>query len=361
MGCCFSHDSSREELIGPHRPQTNDGATSSFQPHVASNNNTIVSPSYLQAHISNIYQSPTSTNRLTRSQWRNQEQVSHNRPKPYFEAYNRFQPFVTGTNNTTVSSSSLRAHNWNSYHAPPSRNYSRLASSQRIINRSHSSYSLVKTVESTLHKSVLQLTVEWDHMNASSEFELCLLLSDTTEYEEILRLFKKTTQKQFMVEKIYRVQNPYLLGCYLLKKQEMESRYGYVAEEYLFHGTKEENKDKICRNNFDWRNHGRSAGNTFGKGVSFTPISCYASHYSDKHSSQRLMFVSKVLIAHETVGHKSMKIPPLFAYRQCLRYDTTTKENRHVIVKYSDNEFYPAYIVYYTGQYEKKEQGQLRL
>ncbi|XP_046996993.1 protein mono-ADP-ribosyltransferase PARP11-like [Schistocerca americana] len=357
MGCCFSRDSSNEEVTVPHRPL----ATNSFQPYAATNYDITVSLPSVRANSSGFHHAPTSINnsRLARSQQTNQEPARPKRPKTYFEGNNQFQPSVTSSNNIIVSPS-LQAPNSNSYYAPTSTRQSRVTNTQCIVSRGYPSHSLTRTVESTLHKSVLKLTVGWDHMNASSEFELQLLLSDTTEYKEILWLFKKTTQKQFMVEKIYRVQNPYLLGCYSLKKEEIQSRYGSVTEEYLFHGTKEQNKDNICRNNFDWRKHGKSVGNIFGQGVSFTPISCYASHYSDSCNTQRMMIVSKVLIAKETVGNKYMKIPPQFDYMQCLRYDTATKENRHVIVKFSDNEFYPTYVIYYTGQYEKKEQKPIR-
>lgn len=327
MGCCFSRDCSDEEITRPHTPRTHYGATGSFQPYVSSNNNIIVQPPSLETSNRNFYHARTSTNSSRGSHRSNREPFKSNR-------------------------------DWNSYHSPTSANYSRLPRPRKIPNAGYKGYSLVKTVESEIHKSVLRLALEWDYMNTNSDFELCLLSSDTTEYEEILRMFKKTTQKHFMVERIYRVQNPYLLGCYLLKKLEIESRYGYVDEEYLFHGTKDDNIEKICKNNFDWRQHGKSAGNTFGKGVSFTPISCYASHYSDKRDYRRIMIVSKVLISHETIGTSYMKLPPVFAYRESLRYDTAIKENRHVIVKFSDNEFYPSYIVCYTGQYQKNEQNE---
>lgn len=356
MGCCFSHDSN-EEHTTHHRPQTYHGANNSIQPYVVSNDSIIVSSPSLPVYNNNCSHAATTTDNpiLARILQDNQKRITPIRPKTRFEADKRFKATAISANKGTDSPSSLQAHNSNSYNEPTSTRHSGRMGSHGNFRGGYSVHLLDKTRESTLHKSVLKLTFEWDHMNDSSEFELCLLHCGSTEYEEIFKLFKKTTQRQFMVEKIYRIQNPYLLGCYLLKKQELESRYGSVSEEFLFHGTKEENKDKICQNNFDWRMHGKSVGNMFGKGISFTPISCYASHYSEKCNTRRLMLVSKVLIAKETVGHRHMNIPPVFDDTQCLRYDTATKENRHVIVKFSDNEFYPSYIVYYTGQYERKE------
>ncbi|XP_049812269.1 protein mono-ADP-ribosyltransferase PARP12-like [Schistocerca nitens] len=287
----------------------------------------------------------------------NGEPIRPYQPQTYFEAKKRYEPSVPSNYNVRVLPSSSQEYNSFSYYASTLPNHSTLSNLQYVGSGHNQRYSLVKTADSTLHKSVLQLTVEWDPMDANSEFQLYLLPFGTWEYEEIFRLFKRTTQRQFMVHKIYRVQNPYLLGCYLLKKEEMKSRYRYVTEKYLFHGTKEVNKDSICKNNFDWRKHGHSVGNIFGKGVSFTPISCYASHYSDNGNTQRMMFVSKVLIAKEIVGNKDMVLPPVFDYGRCLRYDTATKHNGQVIVKFSDCEFYPSYIVYYTGQYVRRDKG----
>jgi hypothetical protein len=175
----------------------------------------------------------------------------------------------------------------------------------------------------------------------------------TEEYNTVAQLFKKTTQKRFKVVQIERIQNPYLLGCYLLKKSEMECMpYGYVEEKRVFHGTKQSNVHSICENNFDWRLHGDSTGNRYGKGVSFSPISYYASHYSDKNATVKVMFLVRVLISKITVGHGNMTIPPLvwhgINHDSTLRYDTTQKENGHVIVKFSDNEYYPEYLIHYT-------------
>jgi hypothetical protein len=173
----------------------------------------------------------------------------------------------------------------------------------------------------------------------------------TQEYNTVAQLFKKTTQKRFKVVQIERIQNPYLLGCYLLKKSEMECMLGYVEERRVFHGTKKSNVHSICENNFNWRLHGDSTGNRYGKGVSFSPISYYASHYSDKHATVKVMFLARVLISNVTAGHGNMTIPPLIEHgynHSTLRYDTAQKENGHVIVKFSDNEYYPEYLIHYT-------------
>ncbi|KAF2905506.1 hypothetical protein ILUMI_00672 [Ignelater luminosus] len=163
----------------------------------------------------------------------------------------------------------------------------------------------------------------------------------SAEYKKIEKQFRRTNKKFFRVFRIERVENPYLLAGYLLKKEELLGRHGFTKEELLFHGTKEQNIDNICKENLNWRLHGKGTGHIFGKGVSFTPISNYATHYCDKHSSIKVMLLMKVLVSNSCLGNSQMDIPPN-------GFDTSRKGNGHVIVKYYDNEFYPAYKIYFT-------------
>lgn len=109
----------------------------------------------------------------------------------------------------------------------------------------------------------------------------------------------------------------------------------------LFHGTDRKNLGSICTNNFNWRRYGKNKGHRFGKGVSFSPISFYATHYGDQDIKKRVMIVAKVLVGNDTIGNKNIDFPPF-------PYDTTTNFKKDVYVKYVDNEFYPAYIIHYS-------------
>jgi poly [ADP-ribose] polymerase 7/11/12/13 len=209
---------------------------------------------------------------------------------------------------------------------------------------------------SPLHRTVLQqpLAANWYPMSSNSVFIKVVVEQDTREYNTVRNLFKKTTQKQFQIVQIERIQNPYLLGCYLLKKNEMEGLPGNdVKESRVFHGTKKSNVQSICENNFNWRLHGSGTGNRYGQGVSFSPISYYASHYSDKKAEVKVMFLVRVLISNCTVGDGNMTIPPLVRHidnrNNTQRYDTAQKEGGHVIVKFCDSEYYPEYLIHYTG------------
>lgn len=253
-----------------------------------------------------------------------------------------------------------RARSW--YEDPTHVQYQQYAASQRqklqVEERKRQSMEeaqlpcIISVSSRPLHRAVLQqpLAVNWVPVT-NSVFISTHVEQHTPEYNTVTKLFKATTKKGFNVIQIERVQNPYLLGCYLLKKNEMECMPGsYVTENRVFHGTKQSNVSSICENNFDWRLHGDSTGNRYGKGVSFSPISYYASHYSDKNAAVKVMFLARILISNTIEGHGNMIIPPLMSYNHnnTLRYDTSQKENGHVIVKFSDNEYYPEYLIHYN-------------
>lgn len=264
---------------------------------------------------------------------------------------------------SSAQSASSHARSW--YEDPTSVQHQQYVTSQRqklleeerrrqSVENARLQY-IVSVSSRPLHRAVLQqpLAVNWVPMTSNSAFIRTDVNQDAQEYNTVKKLFKTTTKKEFNVIRIERIQNPYLLGCYLLKQIEMECMPGsYVTEKRVFHGTKQSNINSICENNFDWRLHGDSTGNRYGKGVSFSPISYYASHYSDKNSAVKVMFLARVLISNIIEGHGDMIIPPLIAYtnnyKNTLRYDTSQKENGHVIVKFSDNEYYPEYLIHYT-------------
>ncbi|XP_054264764.1 homeobox protein 2-like [Macrosteles quadrilineatus] len=164
------------------------------------------------------------------------------------------------------------------------------------------------------------------------------------EGKSVQRYFHRSSQSRefsLRITGIERIENPFMHSCYQLKKQEMESRNEHVDELYLYHGTKEEHLNGILDNNLNWRLCKEK--HKFGEGVSFSPFATYSSHYSDR-TSVKFMLLFKVLTSHSITGSPDMKIPPII---QNVVYDTSIKDDTSVIVKYSDNEFYPLYKITY--------------
>ncbi|KAJ8960269.1 hypothetical protein NQ318_003994 [Aromia moschata] len=191
----------------------------------------------------------------------------------------------------------------------------------------------------------IQSPCTWKPKGHKKVYNLVTLNDNSREYIIVESLFDETMTKCYTVDKIRRVENPYLYAQYQLKRIQKLNKYPSLQEMELFHGTEEKNISSICKNNFNWRLSGSSVGHRFGRGVSFSPSSTYSSHYPPEDDFDfcytRIMFVADVLIGSACTGDKNMKVPR----KPC---DTSQKPDGQVIVKYEDNDFYPKYIIYYS-------------
>jgi hypothetical protein len=179
----------------------------------------------------------------------------------------------------------------------------------------------------------------WSYMSPTKDVLLVPLSACSTEYTEVMQTINRTFQHK--IDSIVRVQNPYLWGSYLLKKEEYLQRglFGLV-EQKLFHATAAENVMSVVQNNFDWRRTRRSK---YGRGVSFSPSAGYGNTYCNQNVGvRRALILSRVLVKMQIKGGYSTKVPPP-------SYDTTVGKSGTVVVKYCDNEFYPEYVAYYTN------------
>lgn len=101
----------------------------------------------------------------------------------------------------------------------------------------------------------------------------------------------------------------------------------------------------VVGDNFDWR---LCENSKFGKGVYFATNSHYASHYPQRaDSGEKVMVVAYVLVSRRQTlsrkgNHNHVTVPQP-------GYDSTRNEGGQVLVKYDDNEFYPAYVVWYEN------------
>lgn len=220
----------------------------------------------------------------------------------------------------------------------------RLGSSNRNIT-SNNYLTSQNTINATArHSAALKINIErslknpliCDTFASTKVVTFTLLAQYDPEYLKVTRMI--TNKKNFKVDNIEKIENPYLLKAYQLKKEEKLNQFPYLQERLLFHGTKQSNVDEICKMNFNWR---LCQTHKYGKGVSFSPNSTYASNYSDKYVRNKVMIVAKVLIGKSCAGDEFMVIPPD-------GYDTSHKgDEQIVIVKYEDNEFCPVYKINY--------------
>lgn len=81
--------------------------------------------------------------------------------------------------------------------------------------------------------------------------------SDVPVYDpEYSFVLEKFGTRNFDINEIRKIENPFLLLRYELKKYQYKVTHGKVTEMDLFHATSELNIPGICEKNFDWRLRG---------------------------------------------------------------------------------------------------------
>ncbi|KAK7866681.1 hypothetical protein R5R35_003225 [Gryllus longicercus] len=180
----------------------------------------------------------------------------------------------------------------------------------------------------------------WEPM--TSEMKLFHLSETSKEFKNVVRKVNRTLNVP--VKSVLRIENPYLWGCYQLKKLEYITNEVPVREMELFHCTAQTNIPSIATNNLNWRKCIRSR---FGEGISFSPSAAYANYYANQEiGMDRALILTTVLVGREILGEKTMSHPPkLFDTSFGRKYGETI-----VYVKYCDYEFYPSYVAYYTNK-----------
>jgi len=183
----------------------------------------------------------------------------------------------------------------------------------------------------------------WEYMSTGTDVLLVELRKGWQEYKSVMREVDLRFKPGYGPEEVVRVQNPYLWGCYLLKKDECIKRSGCsVTEEVLYHATSESNIGSITKDNLDWR---RSVRTKFGQGVSFSPSATYANTWCNRSiGCNRALVVARVLVGNSHVGCYGTILPHQ-------GYDTTVGNGGQVYVKYYDHEFYPEHVVYYSDNH----------
>ncbi|CAG0887443.1 unnamed protein product [Darwinula stevensoni] len=126
----------------------------------------------------------------------------------------------------------------------------------------------------------------------SSKFRLVTLSPTSQEHMDVASLFQEAGVG---IQKVIRVQNPYLWEVYQSKKlillsTDFKNDPSMLNEKFLFHGTIATNIPAICEQNFDWRLHGTSHASLYGQGVYFATDPKLSMKYARGGSC---MFVAK--------------------------------------------------------------------
>ena len=133
----------------------------------------------------------------------------------------------------------------------------------------------------------------------------------------------------------------------------LASKKSFINEKRLFHGTSPSAVEAICKQNFDWRLHGKNA-TKYGEGSYFALNSWYSDAYATQDdNSSKFMFVAKVLVGSYTVGQSSYRRPPQKDPRNPTSdlYDSCVDDTSSpsIFVLFDTDQFYPEYIIEYCA------------
>ncbi|XP_042206479.1 protein mono-ADP-ribosyltransferase PARP12-like isoform X2 [Homarus americanus] len=191
------------------------------------------------------------------------------------------------------------------------------------------------------------LPAHWIPMgNHQTHFPVTLVPNDK-EFLEVagrVRLMLPTAN----IQKIQRLQNPYLWHLLQNKKADLSQRYdeNQLNFQKLFYGTDPSKIDTICKENIDWQ-HGTTFQQDYGKGAYFSNSAAVArSHCTVDGNGHFFVLLAGVIIGTVTKGTPTLTRPPtnLSTGKQ---YDTTVDDVHAptIFVKYDKGEYYPEYII----------------
>ncbi|XP_043988454.1 poly(ADP-ribose) polymerase family member 14-related sequence 1 [Gambusia affinis] len=186
----------------------------------------------------------------------------------------------------------------------------------------------------------------WDAMPAGKTCHSVSLQTASSEYAEVLNLFKATCNRA--VSKIERIQNPTLWKSLQIKKQEMEVRNNHQNnEKRLFHGTSEDTVPIINERGFNRSYAGKNAA-CYGNGSYFAVKANYSAQdtYSRPNANgEKFMYLCRVLTGDYTLGQQTMIAPPakgnLGIYDSVVDNATTPS----MFVVFHDTQAYPEYLI----------------
>uniref|UniRef100_A0A674JBP7 Poly [ADP-ribose] polymerase n=1 Tax=Terrapene triunguis TaxID=2587831 RepID=A0A674JBP7_9SAUR len=198
-------------------------------------------------------------------------------------------------------------------------------------------------------KQLVAFPKEWCDMK-QERVKVVMINTTQQEYQDVQKKFLKTCST-FKIEKIERVQNPYLWQTYQIKKQSLDKKNGNtINETLLFHGTPSSSLSTINYNGFNRGFAGINAA-VIGKGTYFAADASYSAQ--DTYSSpdvngRKYMYLARVLTGIYCTGKAGLITPPAKNIADPTDlYDSVTDNMGHpsMFVIFNDIQAYPEYLI----------------
>ena len=200
---------------------------------------------------------------------------------------------------------------------------------------------------------------EWQHM---SDTDTVMIVSLPLTHRECVRVCRKfaETMGNVYVLSVQRVQNKELWKRYVQSLQRLHKKNaGKVNEKKLFHGTRKNPAENICRSEegFDMR---FSREGMWGQANYFAVKAEYSDSYAYHKDGIKELILAKVATgdSHQCDPNSTLRMPPEKPQSmagsnqlQQVRYDSVngTTKGSAVYMTYANDLAYPAYIITYSS------------
>uniref|UniRef100_A0A8C4TQ41 Poly [ADP-ribose] polymerase n=1 Tax=Falco tinnunculus TaxID=100819 RepID=A0A8C4TQ41_FALTI len=207
----------------------------------------------------------------------------------------------------------------------------------------------IQRVPKNEDKQSIELPAHWEDMQRE-RVKLVNLGPSHQEYLKVQDKFKKTCPR-FVIEKIERIQNPFLWQTYQIKKISLCTKNNNEDnEKLLFHGTAASSLSTINYSGFDRGFAGRNAA-MIGNGTYFAVDASYSAQdtYSRPDmNGRKYMYLARVLTGQYCVGSSGLITPPpKHSADPTDLYDSVVDNvnNPTMFVIFSDIQAYPEYLI----------------
>ncbi|XP_052648065.1 protein mono-ADP-ribosyltransferase PARP14-like isoform X2 [Harpia harpyja] len=207
----------------------------------------------------------------------------------------------------------------------------------------------IQRVPKNEDKQSIELPVQWEDMQ-KERVKLVNLKPSHQEYLEVQKKFKKTCPS-FVIEKIERIQNPFLWQTYQIKNISLCTKNkNQNNEKLLFHGTAASSLSTINYNGFNRGFAGKNAA-TIGNGTYFAVDASYSAQDTFSRpdmNGRKYMYLARVLTGQYCAGSKGLITPPPKNPADPTDlYDSVVDNvnNPTMFVIFNDIQAYPEYLI----------------
>ncbi|NXL85340.1 PAR14 polymerase, partial [Alectura lathami] len=195
----------------------------------------------------------------------------------------------------------------------------------------------------------IELPAKWEDMQEERVKQVTLTPS-SQEYLEVQSRFQKTCHN-YVIEKIERIQNPFLWQAYQIQKKSLcMKNKNKNNEKLLFHGTSKCSLSNINYNGFNRSFAGKNAAN-IGNGTYFAVDAAYSAQdtYSKPdNSGRKYMYLARVLTGEYCVGAGGLVTPPAISTADPTNMYDSVVDNMsspNMFVIFNDIQAYPEYLI----------------